>query len=164
MNVVRLRTISQFNRISSASIAGNSSLNRLHITPPATTIRAFSSSKSDDDGTSDGVTINDQDIYIDHPTDPISRVISRFKTSLTLTLDAYNSNRSGRVSEHPDHCYKSLSALSRFHQEGRCKLFPSIHERTLFQIVKNEALKELIRRKVRLRQGYVGVFVKKDDE
>lgn len=32
------------------------------------------------------------------------------------------------------------------------------------QIVKDEPLKELLRRKVKMRQPYVGVFVKRDDE
>ncbi|VDK44271.1 unnamed protein product [Anisakis simplex] len=45
---------------------------------------------------------------------------------------------------------------------SRYPLFPGFIKKV--DIVKDEALKELLRRKVKMRQPYVGVFVKKDDD
>ncbi|KAH7727604.1 ATP-dependent protease La family protein [Aphelenchoides avenae] len=45
---------------------------------------------------------------------------------------------------------------------NRYPLFPGFIKKV--DIVKDEALKDLLRRKVKMRQPYVGVFVKKDDE
>uniref|UniRef100_A0A183VAQ1 Lon N-terminal domain-containing protein n=1 Tax=Toxocara canis TaxID=6265 RepID=A0A183VAQ1_TOXCA len=45
---------------------------------------------------------------------------------------------------------------------NRYPLFPGFIKKV--DVVKDEPLKELLRRKVKMRQPYVGVFVKKDDE
>ncbi|KAI6203521.1 Lon protease-like protein, mitochondrial [Aphelenchoides besseyi] len=104
--IIRLRVVGSVNRIATVPLALTRHPQLNNVSLLHTQRRFFSSSRNDDDGSTNEIHIEEEDPTSSdaHPPDPFQ------------------------------------------------------------QIVKSDALKELIRRKVAMRQGFVGVFVKKNDE
>ncbi|KAI6179410.1 Lon protease-like protein, mitochondrial [Aphelenchoides besseyi] len=137
--IIRLRVVGSVNRITTVPLALTRHQQLNNVPLVYLQRRFFSNSRNDDEGSTNDIHIEEEDPTISdaHPPDPFQQSPS------TVTVPDFFPN-------------VPIIAINRF------PLFPGFIKKV--DIVKSDALKELIRRKVAMRQGFVGVFVKKNDE